>query len=104
MPAPAIRMVRDAATSGPIPTFAPLLGRPFLRVLESKDHWEILDSSGALDLTFALRIRGSVGSECQIRSTRWLAGPAPSGRLRLHQRQIRRARLVVVELRVVAVE
>ena len=28
--------------------------------------------SGALDLTFASPIRGSVGSECQIRSTRYL--------------------------------
>src|SRR5215216_7048336 len=39
-------------------------------MLESKDHKQILRSSGALDLTFASRARGWVGSECQIRSTR----------------------------------
>src|SRR5829696_4462399 len=38
-------------------------------MLESKDHQQILRSSGALDLRFALRARGWVGSECQIRST-----------------------------------
>ena len=36
---------------------------------ESKGHWQILDFSGAQDLTFALRARGQVGSECQIHST-----------------------------------
>lgn len=39
--------------------------RSLLRMLESKDHWQILNSSGALDLTFALRALGWAGSECQ---------------------------------------
>src|SRR5215208_7960569 len=38
-------------------------------MLESKDHKQVLRSSGALGLTFASRARGWVGSECQIRST-----------------------------------
>jgi hypothetical protein len=38
-------------------------------MLESKDHWQNIDSSGALDLTFALQERGKQGSERQIRST-----------------------------------
>ena len=38
-------------------------------MLESKDRWQILDSSGALDLTFASQARCRVGSECRIRST-----------------------------------
>src|SRR3984957_3608318 len=33
-------------------------------MLESKDHWQISNSSGALDLTFAFRTRGQLGSEC----------------------------------------
>jgi hypothetical protein len=37
-------------------------------MLESKDHWQNIDSSGALDLTFALRACGPWGSERQIRS------------------------------------
>src|SRR5580704_1322761 len=36
---------------------------------ESKDHQQNIDSSGALDLTFALRMLGLQGSERQIRST-----------------------------------
>jgi hypothetical protein len=38
-------------------------------MLESKDHWLIIEASGALDLTFASRTRSQVGCECQIRST-----------------------------------
>src|SRR5215216_2800869 len=34
-------------------------------MLESKDHKQVLRSSGALDLTFASRARGWVGNECQ---------------------------------------
>jgi hypothetical protein len=39
-------------------------------MLELKDHYQNIDSSGALDLTFALRGRGLDSSERQIRSTR----------------------------------
>ena len=31
-----------------------------MRMLEAKGHWQIISSSGALDLTFALRARGWV--------------------------------------------
>jgi proline iminopeptidase len=37
-------------------------------MLESKDHQQIQDFSGVRDLTFALRARGQVGSECLIQS------------------------------------
>jgi len=48
-----------------------------MRMLESKDHQKNM-SAGALDLTFASRAHGWVGSECQIRSTsRSPDGPAP---------------------------
>lgn len=45
-------------------------------MLKSKDHWQISVSCGVLDLTFASRTRGKVGSERQIHSTRraFLAG------------------------------
>src|SRR4051812_38169067 len=48
---------RARAASGPTLTFAFRLGRSPARMLESKDHWQVLDSGGALDLTFALRFR-----------------------------------------------
>src|SRR5262249_21266419 len=38
-------------------------------MLESKDHSQNIDFSGAMDLTFALRVRSRQGSERQIRST-----------------------------------
>jgi hypothetical protein len=38
-------------------------------MLESKDHQQEIDSSGALDLTFALGVRGQENGERQIRST-----------------------------------
>jgi hypothetical protein len=38
-------------------------------MLESKDHSQVQRFRGALDLTFAARTRGGVGSECQIRPT-----------------------------------
>ena len=54
---------RDSA-SGPI-QHSHASRRALLRMLESKDHWQICVSSGALDLTFASRARGWVGSECK---------------------------------------
>jgi integrase/recombinase XerD len=39
-------------------------------MLELKDHWEIQDSSGVKDLTFASRTRGQVDGEGQIHSAR----------------------------------
>jgi hypothetical protein len=38
-------------------------------MLESKGHWQNIDSSGALDLTFASLLFGWLGSERQSRST-----------------------------------
>jgi hypothetical protein len=50
--------------------------RPARRIvrqqLESKDGQHSIDSGGARDLTFALRVPGLLGSERQIRSTRVL--------------------------------
>src|SRR5579862_5510725 len=40
-----------------------------MRMLESKEHQQISVLVELLDLTFASRVRGWVGSECQIRST-----------------------------------
>jgi hypothetical protein len=42
-----------------------------MRMLESKGPLADISASGALDLTFASRTSGPVGSECQIRSTSW---------------------------------
>ena len=59
-------------TSGPIPTFVHSSRQAaFANVEIRRTTSKILDSSGALDLTFALRIRGKKDSERQIRSTRW---------------------------------
>jgi hypothetical protein len=52
-----------------------------LRMLASKDHQQIIDASGALDLTFACKDSRQVGSERQIRSTR-VAPIGPSARFR----------------------
>src|SRR6516162_11087483 len=43
--------------------------RPLLRMLESQDHSQILNSSGVWDLTFASSDCGLGGCECQIHST-----------------------------------
>jgi hypothetical protein len=41
-------------TSGPILDIA--AQQALLQMLESKDHWQISDSSSALDLTFAFEL------------------------------------------------
>src|ERR1700691_5664767 len=51
-----------------------------MRMLESKDHWQIYSDRGALDLTFASAVRGEVGSECQIRSTSKMQAKRPVSR------------------------
>jgi hypothetical protein len=61
--------------SGPISTFAFHRSGQFANV-EIKGPLEDIDSSGALDLTFASRDRGYQGSERQIRSTSAHAGGA----------------------------
>jgi hypothetical protein len=54
--------------SGPIPTFVSRLGRHFYECWNQRTT-SIIDSSGALDLTFALRALVLLVSERQIRST-----------------------------------
>jgi hypothetical protein len=49
--------------SGPILTFAFLLGKHVCECQNQRNHWQNIDSSGALDLTFALRMLGLQGSE-----------------------------------------
>ena len=56
----------------------------FIRPCRSREHGPLANISlrGALDLTFASRVGGSAGSECQIRSTgERRAGVRGGGRL-----------------------
>jgi hypothetical protein len=56
-----------------------------------KGPLEIIDSSGALDLTFALRVCGQQGSERQIRSTSALQRQSPLIRKRKPHGDLNRA-------------
>jgi tetratricopeptide (TPR) repeat protein len=68
-----------APASGPIPTFACLCSGHLCECWNRRTTSQNIDSSGALDLTFALRARGLQGSERQIRSTRPRIGLVWSG-------------------------
>jgi len=53
----------------------------FCECWNQRDHWQYLDSSGALDVTFACGCAASRGSERQIRATRqrlWRTGAGGS--------------------------
>ncbi|HTV31460.1 MAG TPA: hypothetical protein VMF32_27255, partial [Xanthobacteraceae bacterium] len=62
------RRAAAAISSGPILTFASRFGTVFANV-GIKGPLANISAGGALDLTFASRICGQLGSECQIRST-----------------------------------
>ncbi|HEY2246756.1 MAG TPA: hypothetical protein VGH70_04880, partial [Bradyrhizobium sp.] len=64
----ALLWVAWRSASGPIPTFASLPAGTFANVGRRTTD-KTLNSSGALDLTFASRVRGLLDSERQIRST-----------------------------------